>query len=324
MTTKLGIRLVILLTLFLVIGGIGVWWWNDSISAANSEDTSSKLFVIAPGENVRTIAQRLRSEGLVRDQIGFFLKVKLKGYESKIQAGDFRLSPSMNADTLLDELTHGTLDVWVTTLEGWRAKEVALKFAQELSVPESEFLKHAKEGYLFPDTYLVNKDASAAAIVSMMMDNFDNRVTDDIITSIEAQGLSFEEGIVLASIVEREGRTDTDRPVIAGILLKRLQSDWPLQADATLQYILDYQESEKTYWKKTLYNEDKEVDSPYNTYLHKGLPPAPISNPGLASIKSVASPQTSEYWYYLHSPDGQVHYATTLEEHEQNISNYLQ
>jgi UPF0755 protein len=129
--------------------------------------------------------------------------------------------------------------------------------------------------------------------------------------------------MVLASIVEREGRTDEDRPVIAGILLKRLNSDWPLQADATLQYALGYQAFEKSWWKKALTVEDKKIRSPYNTYLNAGLPPAPISNPGLSSIRAVVYPTVSPYWYYLHDPQGRVHYATTLEEHEQNIASYL-
>lgn len=323
MTAKIGIRITVLLLILLILLGGGAWWWNDAVSALDPEDTSQKIFVISPGENVRAVASRLRNEGFIKDQIGFFLTVRLKGFDEKIQAGDFRLSPSMDIEAILEELTHGTLDVWVTTLEGWRVEEIAMKLAQELAIPESELLKYTREGYLFPDTYLIPKDASASAVVEVLLNNFDARVTDDIRAGIQAQGMTFEEGIVMASIVEREGRTDTDRPMIAGILLKRLRNDWPLQADATLQYALGYQSEEKTWWKKTLYNTDKEIDSPYNTYKKLGLPPTPISNPGLGAIKAVAFPTQSDYWYYLHSPDGQIYYGATLEEHEENIEKYL-
>ena len=137
-------------------------------------------------------------------------------------------------------------------------------------------------------------------------------------------GLTWNEVITLASIVEREGRSDEDRPVIAGILLKRLKADWPLQADATLQYVLGYQAFEKSWWKKSLTATDKTVQSPYNTYRNPGLPPAPISNPGLASIKAVVYSKESDYWFYLHDNDGRIHYARTLEDHNSNIAAYLQ
>jgi UPF0755 protein len=129
--------------------------------------------------------------------------------------------------------------------------------------------------------------------------------------------------ITLASIIEREGQTNEDRPVIAGILMNRLEAGWPLQADATLQYALGYQSKDKTWWKKTLYDEDKKINSPYNTYANPGLPPGPISNPGLASIQAAIYPKKTDYWYYLHDPAGGVHYAITLEEHNANIAKFL-
>lgn len=320
---KVSTRLFILTALLLLFGiGGGLWWW-DATSAVNKEDKSTQIFVISSGESVRTIASKLKSEKLIKDPVGFFLFVKLKGYEESIQAGDFRLSPSLSVAGIVEELTHGTLDVWVTILEGWRSEEVALKIAQELSIPEQEFLKFTHEGYLFPDTYLFPKDASGAAVATLMENNFETRVTPEIRQAIENENITLHEGITLASIVEREGRSDVDRPLIAGILLKRLREGWPLQVDATLQYALGYQSSEKIWWKKSLTNEDKEIDSPYNTYQHTGLPPAPISNPGLSAIRAVAYPVESDYWYYLHDEKGQVHYAATLEEHNVNISEYL-
>ncbi len=140
----------------------------------------------------------------------------------------------------------------------------------------------------------------------------------------QATGLSFNDVIILASVVEREGRTDEDRPVIAGILLKRLKADWPLQTDATIQYALGYQPFEKSWWKKFLSADDKKIKSPYNTYIHQGLPPGPIANPGLSSINAVISLKETSYWYYLHDPKGVAHFGVTLEDHEKNIATYLQ
>lgn len=323
MVKKLLIRLAVLFcVLFIIV--VGGWlWWQDSLSAKDPQDSSSKIFVVNQGEGIRSIANRLKAEGLIKDQIGFFLKVRLLGLDEKIQAGDFRLSPSMDAQTIAEELTHGSLDVWVTLLEGWRVEEIALKLAKELAIPESEFLQYAQEGHMFPDTYLIPKTASASAVSQIFQDNFNTKVTSEIRSGIEAQGLTFEEGIVLASIVEREGNSDEDRPIIAGILLNRLNDNHPLQADATLQYVLGYQAQDKTWWKKSLFDEDKKIDSPYNTYKYTGLPPEPISNPGLAALQAVAHPTQTDYYYYIHDTQGQVHFAKTLGEHNANVERYL-
>jgi UPF0755 protein len=214
--------------------------------------------------------------------------------------------------------------VWATTPEGWRVEEIANKLSKLFDIPEAEFLKHTKEGYMFPDTYLVPKDATPAAIAKIFLDTFDTKIGTTLRTDAIKTGLTLPEVITLASIVEREGRSDDDRPVIAGILLNRIKADWPLQVDATLQYALGYQPMEKSWWKKYLTDEDKKVKSPFNTYANLGLPPHPIANPGLSSIKAVIYPKETEYWYYIHDTKGTAHYAKTIEEHQGNISKYLQ
>ena len=324
MMNKFIIRAVVFLILAGVLIGGGVIWWLDAVSAVNPSDSENKIFVISKGEDIRSLANRLKAEGLIKNQIAFFLYVKFAHLDQSIQAGDFRLSPVLDMYATAQALTHGSLDVWITLLEGWRVEEIALKLAQELAIPEAEFLKVAREGYMFPDTYLLPRDATASGVVAVFEKNFADRVTAEIRQSIEDQDLTFAEGVILASIVEREGQTESDRPVIAGILLNRIHLGMPLQADATLQYALGYQPAEKSWWKKTLYNEDKEVNSPFNTYAHVGLPPAPISNPGLAALTAVASPTETDYLYYLHDGDGVAHYAATLDEHNTNVSRYLQ
>lgn len=303
---------------------LGSWlWWRDAVSAVDPADRTPHTFVVKRGEGVKSIAGRLASSGLIRSPTGFYVLVKLMGIERELQAGDFRLNPSMDAASVARELTHGTLDVWVTTPEGWRVEEVAGKLTKELDIPESEFVKVAREGYMFPDTYLIPRDATVGAVASLFMRTFEKKVDEKLRADAKKTGLTFDEVITLASIVEREGKTDEDRPVIAGILRKRLEADWPLQADATIQYALGYQGGEKTWWKKVLTDEDKKLKSPYNSYLSSGLPPGPIANPGLSSIKAVVYPRETEYWYYLHDPQGSVHYAKTLEEHNRNIAQYL-
>lgn len=317
-------RLVIIFCV-LVVGAWGSWlWWHDSISAPDPTDTIPVIFVVHSGDGVKTIAANLANEQLIRSPTGFYLLVKVLGIERQLQAGDFRLKRSMDARAIALELTHGILDQWVTTLEGWRKEEIAVQMTKDLDIPEQEFLKVAREGYMFPDTYLVPLDATAGAVVAIFEENFEKKVTAQMREDVKKIGLSLEEAIILASIVEREGQTGEDRPVIAGVLLNRLRADWPLQADATLQYALGYQSQEKVWWKKTLFDEDKKIKSPYNTYLNPGLPPKPICNPGLESITAVIYPKETDYWYYLHDPAGGVHYGKTIDEHNENIAKYLQ
>lgn len=315
--------LLLFFAVLLFLGG-GLVWWRDALAPVDPKEAMPEIFAVVRGEGVKSIAARLAAARLIRSSTGFYILVKLMGIERDLQAGDFRLNSSMDAASVARELTHGTLDVWVTTLEGWRVEEIAAKLTKELDIPESEFVKVAREGYMFPDTYLVPRDATVGAVAALFTSTFDKKVDEAMRADAKKIGLTFPEVMTLASIVEREGRTDEDRPVIAGILLKRLKADWPLQADATLQYALGYQVGEKTWWKKSLFDEDKKIESVYNTYLHSGLPPGPIANPGLASIKAVIYPKETDYWYYLHDPKGGVHYAKTLEEHNANSAKYLQ
>ncbi|MEK7587431.1 MAG: endolytic transglycosylase MltG [Patescibacteria group bacterium] len=314
--------LVFLIVLFLA-GGTGFLWWRKEISSVDSSDNVPISFTIEKGDGVKAIAANLAKKDFIRSPMSFFILVKVMGIERQLQAGDFRLKRSMDAGLIAQELTHGMQDVWVTTLEGWRKEEIATKLARDLDIPEAEFLQYAKEGFMFPDTYRVPRDATAGAVADMFRKTFDQKVTIQMRADAKKIGLSFEDALILASIVEREGRNDEDRPVIAGILLRRLKADWPLQADATLQYALGYQSFEKSWWKKELAEEDKSVQSAFNTYKNPGLPPRAISNPGLASIKAVLYPKETEYWYYLHDAKGTAHYASSIDEHNANITKYL-
>lgn len=319
-----GTRILVTAIIFILFAFVGYIWWTDAITPVDKNDTTPILFTVPRGQGSKEISKRLAAAGLVRSQIGFYLLVRFFGTDGQIQAGDFRLNKSMDAKTIASELTHGMLDVWVTTLEGWRDEEIAMALSKDLNLPEKEFLQVAREGYMFPDTYLIPKDATAGAIVSLFKDNFNKKVTEEMLTIAEKEGVTKDELVTIASLVEREGRTSADRPIIAGILLNRFRRNWPLQVDATLQYALGYQQKEKTWWKKELTDEDKKVDSLYNTYLNPGLPPTPIANPGLEAIRAVVYPQVTEYMFYLHDKTGMAHYAKTIEGHLENIAKFLQ
>ena len=178
---------------------------------------------------------------------------------------------------------------------------------------------------MFPQTYSIPKDATAGAVIEIFTNEFNKQVTAKMRQDIKSRGMTLDEVIILASIVEREGNSDTDRPMIAGVLLNRLKKGMPLQADATVQYALNrYDYKNKTWWKKELTADDLAVKSVYNTYLHPGLPPAPISNPGIKSIEAVIYPKESDYLFYIHDMKGAAHFARTIEEHNANVAKYLQ
>lgn len=212
----------------------------------------------------------------------------------------------------------------ITLVEGWRVEEMAEKLNSELGIQAAEFIQVAKEGYMFPDTYFFEKNASASAVAQKLRDNFDVKYDSNLQVGMKKLGLTPPEGVILASIVEREARSDSARKMVASILLKRLKIDMGLNADSTIQYALGYQSAEKSWWKRHLTKADLAVDSSYNTYLHKGLPPTPICNPSRSALQAVMNADlNTPYLYYYHDPEGIPHYAKTLEEHNQNVANYL-
>lgn len=322
---------IALLIIAAIIGGF--FWWQWATSPASQPPGESQIFVIHKGESLSLISQRLKNEGLIRDASAFKILVLAKGLSGQIQAGDFRVNPSWTTEEVAYLLTHGSLDIWLTFPEGWRREEYSRRLDANLdgfSYPQFNQLTQDKEGYLFPDTYLIPKDASPSAVISIFTNNFERKYDLEMQLATKAKGLTQDQVIILASIVERECRTDKDRPVVAGILFKRWQEDVPLQVDATVQYALASKENanagnreEIDWWPEKLTRADLQIDSPYNTYKYKGLPPAPISNPGLASINAVIYPQESDYWFYLSDPQGNMHYAKTGEEHNENIEKYL-
>jgi UPF0755 protein len=311
---------------FMALGLFLFVWWNWASASPCKQNCENQIFVVYKGDGVGSVARRLQADGLIRNYLSFrFLTLYLR-ISDKIQVGDYRLNPQMSLSELTKELTHGTLDVWVTIIEGWRKEQVAIKLSQSglenFKIDEFLNLTANLEGQLFPDTYLIPKTAGAEKIIDMMKKNFLKKV-----------GLIPERTLILASLIEREMPHAEDRPIVAGILLKRLDAGWPLQVDAAIQYALantkcakpfDLAQGKCDWWPKGITKADLEIKSPFNTYLYRGLPPTPICNSGLAAIQAAENPIKTDYWYYLSDGFGITHFAKTIEEHNQNIKKYLQ
>lgn len=271
-----------------------------------------QVFEVRQGETIGEIGANLHSKNLIRSPLAFKLAVKKLGLDYKIQAGTYNLTPSMSAESIALSLTRGISDLKITFPEGYRLEQMAHTASSVLGIPEEDFLAAAKghEFELFPDTYFLPRGTTADKLVSQMSANFHRLVGPLNLT---------KEDVILASLVERETRGDEEKPIVAGILKKRLSAGWPLQLDATVQYALG---SAEEWWPNTTLL-DRKYPSPYNTYLVSGLPPSPICSPGLASLKAVLAPQDSPFWFYLHDSNGQIHYAKTSSDHEQNIIEFI-
>jgi len=318
------IRTVILITVIAAVFG-GFFWWNWATRVTAPNLKTKEVFVIRRGESLDSIAKRLKEEGLIRSSLAFKIVVYTQGLRGKIQAGSFHLNPGWNLYEIVQTLTLGTEDIWLTFPEGWRKEEFAQRLAANLEGFDiEEFLSLTKdlEGYLFPDTYLIPKSATPSAIIKILTNNFEKKTKDLKITY---------QDLILASILEREVKHEEERPLVAGILIKRLKEGWPLQVDATVQYGLATKQFSNLaieqlngfdWWPK-ITKDDLGIDSPYNTYKYKGLPPTPICNPGLGAIKAVLNPLATDYWFYLSDEEGKIHFAKTLEEHQENIIKYL-
>lgn len=326
---KLPLFAIIFLVLILTPVGLNQYY-NYQLQAP-STDNAPIRFVIKPGQPVTQIASNLKETGLIKNAFAFRLLVAQMGIGKNIQAGDFRLTPNMPARDLAKELTHGAIDIWITFPEGLRVEEMAEIIEASLKTPENdkyafvekEFIEIAQQGYMFPDTYLIAKDATAQDIATRLKNTFSEKVDEKLLLAGGKNNLTEKDLISLASIIEREAKTNQERPIIAGILTNRLNAGIPLQVDATVQYAKGYDSAKSSWWPPVSPEDYQSVDSLYNTYLHPGLPPSPIASPGLDSIRAAAEPADTNYMYYLHDSEGKIHYAETIEEHNRNIQEFL-
>lgn len=314
-----------------------LWLWFSLSSPAGSSG-AEVVFTVTAGESFSVIAAKLKEQKLIKNETAFKLYAKINGWDTKAIPGQHLLRANMSAIKIAKELAaedNLSNEIKITIIEGWRLAEMAGYLEQKLGLPSADFLAAAQtakwreqydflsdvsaktlEGFLFPDTYRVFKDAAADDIIEKMLDNFYNKLSADWRQEIKNQNKSIFEIIILASIVEKEAATPEDQAMVADVFWKRLSANIGLQSDATVNYISGKSELRPSAG-------DLQLDSPYNTYKHRGLPPGPIANPGLSAIKAVIYPTANDYYYFLMDKDGQTHYAKTFAEHQANIQKYL-
>ncbi len=280
---------------------------------------SHTVYRVEEGTTLRGLAENLHAAGLIRSRAAFKIAVYLHFQKGIVYAGDYFFDKPPTVFTIAHRIATGDqhlTPIRITVFEGLNKFETAELLASQLDLfdPE-EFIASGEEGYLYPDTYFFLPNVSAEDVARRMKDNFTEK-TEDIRREIEAAGQDFRDILILASIVEREANTTESRKIVAGIFLNRIAIDMPLQADVTFAYV----NGKNSY---TLTREDLQEESPYNTYINRGLPPGPISNPSLDSIRATFEPTQTEYLYFLHDLRGNIYYAEDFEGHQVNRENYL-
>jgi len=319
-----------LFTVFTIFFIVFFGWFFIYSRPVFYKQTSTQEFEIKPGWGIDRVGQELSSAKLIKSRAAFKIVVVIMGISSDVQAGFFRLSQNMSITEIASSLTHAsTKTIRVTVPEGLRRQEIALIFdgafknAEGKTFSSTEFLSKTadKEGRLFPDTYDFDPSTSTSAVIVKL----ENRYLS-VLTEAKVSEENREKVTILASLLEREAADSDEMPEIAGVIENRLNADWPLQIDATVQYALSNTRCKNLncdWWPKTLSKSDLLVNSPYNTYKNQGLPPKPISNPGKAALMAAASPKKTTAWFYLHDTKGIIHFSSTIEEHNQNVCTYL-
>jgi UPF0755 protein len=336
-----GLRKIIILGLILVGIFVVVWalYFFAKVNLPFSSDDIPVNFTIEKGNSTKTVANKLRDENVINNPFIFILNAVLNNAGDKLQAGDYVLNQNMSIADILDNFTAGKVirdERTITIIEGWSNRQIAdhleiigaftkEEFNQALDLnyefEHQEATKFKYEGFLFPDTYIIAKTAEASDLIQKMLTNFETKVDQEV------ENLS--EVIILASIVEKEvGRnkekiTDTDRKemqtereVVAGVFYNRLDIGQKLESDATVNYVTGKKD------RRPLISDTK-VDSLYNTYQNKGLPPGPIGSPGLGAIEAVINPAKTDYYFFINKIDGEAVFGKTLQDHLENVAKYL-
>ncbi len=322
----------ILIILVIVLAFMGMFVYSVTKPVANTGSDTIYL-KIDQGMSANEIAMLLEEKRLIHSATAFRVWSKLMQLDSKLEAGEYLIRTDMSMFEVASSLNgHGAvLSNRITIPEGYTIRQIAALLEKhgkngdefkrlaenyepyDYMKPTSSFArKYSAEGFIYPDTYEFSPDHTEADILAMLVRHFDNKLTPEIRAQIEKTGLSVSEVIILASIVEREARYDEERPVIARVFLNRMKKGMPLQSCATVQYILDKV-------RPVLTIKDTKISSPYNTYLHAGLPPGPIGCIGDKSLQAVLNPDDNDYLYFVADKDGHHHFGRTYTDHMNNI-----
>lgn len=312
-------------------------WYDGLLTSPLNPIGGEQNFSIESGESAGVIALHLQQVGLIRDATAFRDYLIYSGLDTSLQTGNYSLSSASSAIDIARKLQDATAtEVTFAILPGWRMEEIAASLptsglpitpdgfisAGQTSIPTYDFLAGAKsvEGFLYPDTYILSRTTSAQTLIEIFVRNFAQHLTPDLRNGFQKQGLTIYQAVTLASIVEREAVHNEEKPMIASVYLNRLKMGMKLEADPTTQYALGFNALQNTWWTNPLSAFDLQINSPFNTYVYDGLPPTPISNPGLASLQAVAFPAETGYYYFRAKCDGSGYHAfsKTFEEHVQN------
>lgn len=341
MFKSIGLILGFLIIVFIVLGGSFFW---DSFAISPSGKAEAFEMVIEEGTSVNEIGKMLEEKGVITSNLFFKMYVRMNGVQDKLQAGTFELMPGMSFRAIVKELVHAEVEeVQVTIPEGFTKNQIGEVVIEKMPKISDDSWKEVSgssgknmisattiltgipdgqglEGYLFPDTYRFRKESDAKTVAETMVITLKRRLAENEIvipeTLIFENGLSLHDVLTLASIVEREVRNEEDMKIVAGIFFTRLQIGMALQADSTVNYVTGKKDP-------GISLEDTKINSPYNTYQKLGLPPGPISNPGMNAINAVLNPADTDYLYFLTTKDGNVVYSTTFNDHVQNKYRYL-
>tara|TARA_Y100000817_G_scaffold261269_1_gene215666 strand:+ start:336 stop:1391 length:1056 start_codon:yes stop_codon:yes gene_type:complete len=279
---------------------------------------------IPKGASLNEVGITLKNNNIIHNKQSFQLAVKILGYEKDIPAGRFRIEKASTNYAIIDQLVNGKqLTKKVTIREGWTISMIAKELDEKLGIKTHFFedATHNKnlldkwgiqaksfEGYLFPNTYQFNENELPSDIINVMVQEYKRNLSDEMLVQMNQIKMSEQEVLTLASIIEGEAIYDKERAIISGVYHNRLKKGMRLQADPTIQYILED-------GPRRLLNRDLKIVSPYNTYLNKGLPPGPINNPGIESIKAALFPTESDYLYFVARGDGYHTFSKTEKQH---------
>lgn len=301
------------------------------LSSPVAAQANAVVVTIPPGVSSYEISELLQKDGLIRNAALFRAMARMHNLEKNLQAGEYSISPNMTLIEVVRKLSRGeTIYTQFTIPEGFTVNQVAVLLADKKLGSAEKYREYAKnivieygrnsspnveykvEGFLFPSTYKIAGGMDEKQIFDMMVGEFEKQLTPAMRQRAAKENMSIWDLIILASLVEKEARLPEERPIIARVFLNRLKIEMPLQSCATIQYILGYPKPELTV-------ADTKIPSPYNTYLHGGLPPGPIANPGIASIKAVLYPDNNDYLYFVANSNGSHHFSKTYDGHLQAI-----
>lgn len=321
-TLRRGIkRHHVALVVALIVIGVGAFSGMKFLNTVPESFPVEGEIEVAQGASLRDIAVTLKDAGAIRSTFLFKLVALLTGASEELRAGTYIFPDKLSTYGLVRALAtglHGDHSIAFTVFEGMNIEDIDEAASKTLPlVKPGEFREAAQglEGELFPDTYHIPETYSAVDLANFLHLTFEERMKE-VREDIEKSGKTEEEILIMASILEREGNSAENMAIISGILWKRIDMGMPLQVDATLDYYLDKSSAELT-------RADLESESAFNTYLNKGLPPTPISNPGMRAIRAALYPTETPYLYFLTGNDGNFYYASTFEGHKQNKLTYL-